>query len=63
MKTNNLCTLALKAEVLEETAGDATAVAPVAAYDVHIIAERLRTVQFKVSAGGIEVIVKDGDGK
>ena len=56
VQTNNLCTLAIKSDLVDQVTG----AAPTGAIDFYIIVERLQTVTFKVSEGGIEVLVKQG---
>ena len=56
MQSNGLCTLALNTDLIDQTTG----VAPAGAVDLYVILERLQVVTFKVSEGGVEVVVKQG---
>lgn len=58
VKTNNLCTLTLATDIQDPTLTPIAA--PAAATDLWVIVERLQTVTFKVSEGGVEVVTKQG---
>jgi hypothetical protein len=56
VRSNVLCTMSLVSELIDQTTG-----APAAAnVDLYVIVERLQVVTFKVSEGGVEVLVKQG---
>jgi len=56
VRTNNLCTMSLVSDVVDQV----TEVAAAATVDFYVLVERMMVCTIKVSEGGVEVLVKQG---